>query len=68
MANQRYVGVGRETAYGTAVASTKSFEDTGDDWTLQTSPVTIAETTRSAQQAALASQLRSGGQGSVRAA
>ena len=68
MANQRYVGVGRETVYGTAVASTKSFEDTGDDWTLQTSPVTIAETTRSAQQAALAhnyAQVVKGASGSI---
>ena len=68
MANQRYVGVGRETAYGTAVAATKSFEDTGDDWERQTSPVVIADTTRSAQQAALAhnyAQVVKGAQGSI---
>ena len=68
MANQRYVGVGREANYGTAVAATKSYEDTGDDWERQTSPVTIDDTTRSAQQAALAhnyAQVVKGAQGSV---
>ena len=58
MANQRYVNVGVETDYGTAVAGTKSFEDTGDDWVPVTSPVQIPETTRSGQQAALSHNYR----------
>ena len=53
MANQRYVNVGLESVYGTAVAGSKSFEDTGDDWVPVTSPVEIPETTRSGQQADL---------------
>ena len=53
MANQRYCNVGIEGTYGTAVAGTKSFEDTGDDWVLAVSPVEIPETTRSGQQADL---------------
>ena len=68
MANQRYVNLGLETAYGTAVAGTKSFEDTGDDWELQVSPVTIADTTRSGQQAAMEhnyAQVVKGAQGSI---
>ena len=68
MANQRYVGVGQESVWGTAVAATKSFEDTADDWEAQTSPVMIEQTTRSAQQAALAhnyAQVVKGASGSI---
>ena len=68
MANQRYVSVGRETTYATAVAGTKSYEDTADDWELQTTPVIITDTTRAAQQAPLAhnyAQVVKGAQGSL---
>lgn len=68
MANQRYVNVGLESVYGTAVAGTKSYEDTGDDWVPVTSPVEIPETTRSAQQADLThnfQQVVKGGSGSL---
>ena len=53
-ANDRYASLGVETTAGTAVAATRSYEDTGDDWQVVPSPVEIGETTRAAQQAALA--------------
>ena len=49
----RYCGIGEETAYGTAVAATRSFEDTGDDWTLDNQPVEQRDTTRVGAQALL---------------
>ena len=53
MANQRYASVGIETVYATPVAGTKSYEDTGDTFALQTEPVMVADTTRVGQQADL---------------
>ena len=52
--NARYASLGAETTYGTAVAATRSFQDTGDDWTVVPSPVEIGETTLAAQQTDLA--------------
>ena len=49
----RYCGLGEETVYGTAVAATRSFEDTGDDWTLDNQPVEVRDTTRVGAQALL---------------
>ena len=71
MANQRYCNVGLESTYGTAVAGTKSYEDTGDDWVPVTSPVEIPETTRSGQQADLThnyQQVVKGATGSINVA
>ena len=53
-ANDRYASLGAETSYGTAVAATRSYEDTGDDWQVVASPVQVGETTRAAQQTDLA--------------
>ena len=49
----RYCGIGEETNYGVAVAATRSFEDTGDDWTLDNQPVEVRDTTRVGAQAIL---------------
>ena len=51
--NAKYVSVGVETAPGTAVAGTRTYQDTADDWVVEAEPIMIDTSLYAGQQADL---------------